>query len=47
MTLADGTTYKLPAQFDAASLKVGQDVTITYDKGSDGSMAASAVTPNS
>ncbi len=47
VTLEDGTSYKLPAQFDAASLQVGQDVTITYDQGSDGSMDATAVTPNS
>jgi hypothetical protein len=47
VTLADGSTYTLPAEFDAASLKVGQDVTITYDEGADGKMAASAVMPNS
>jgi Protein of unknown function (DUF1344) len=47
VTLADGSTYKLPAEFDAATLQVGQDVTITYEEGADGSMAASAVTPNS
>ena len=47
VTLADGQIFKLPAEFDAASLQVGQDVTITYEAGSDGSMAASAVTPNS
>lgn len=47
VTLADGQVFKLPAEFDAASLQVGQDVTITYEQGADGSMAASAVTPNS
>ena len=47
VTLADGQTYKLPAQFDAASLQVGQDVTITYQQGTDGSMTATDVTPNS
>jgi len=47
VTLADGQIYKLPAQFDAASLQVGQDVTVTYDQGADGSMTATAVTPNS
>jgi Protein of unknown function (DUF1344) len=46
VTLADGNTYKLPAQFDAASLTPGQAVTITYDQGADGSMQATAVTPN-
>ena len=40
VTLADGQTYKLPAQFDAASLQVGQDVTITYDQGADRSNTA-------
>jgi hypothetical protein len=47
VTLADGQTYKLPAQFDAASLQVGQVVTITYDQGTDGSMTATDVQPNS
>ncbi len=47
VTLADGKTYTLPAEFDAASLQVGQDVTITYDEGSAGEMTASSVTPNS
>jgi len=47
VTLADGQVFTLPAEFDAASLQVGQDVTITYEQGADGSMTASAVTPNS
>lgn len=47
VTLADGNVYKLPAEFDAASLQVGQDVTITYDQGSDGSMQATDIAPNS
>ncbi len=47
VTLADGSTYKLPAQFDAASLQVGQDVTITYENGTDGSMEASKIAPAS
>lgn len=47
VTLADGQVFQLPAEFDAASLQVGQDVTITYEEGADGSMTASAVTPNS
>jgi hypothetical protein len=47
VTLADGQVFKLPAAFDAAALQVGADVTITYEEGADGSMEASAVTPNS
>jgi hypothetical protein len=47
VTLADGQTYKLPVQFDSASLQVGQDVTITYEQGSDGSMTATQVQPSS
>lgn len=47
VTLADGQVFKLPAEFDAATLQVGQDVTITYEAGADGAMEASAVTPNS
>jgi Protein of unknown function (DUF1344) len=47
VTLADGKTYQLPADFDAASLQVGQDVTITYDQGAGGTMTATAVTPQS
>jgi hypothetical protein len=46
VTLADGQTFKLPAEFDAASLQVGQDVTITWEAGADGAMEASAVTPS-
>ncbi len=47
VTLADGQTYQLPADFDAASLQVGQDVTITYDEGSGGMMTATTVAPSS
>ena len=47
VTLADGQVFKLPANFDAASLQVGQEVTITYEAGADGSMEASAVAPAS
>jgi Protein of unknown function (DUF1344) len=47
VTLADGKTYQLPADFDAASLQVGQNVTITYDEGAGGAMTATAVTPSS
>jgi Cu/Ag efflux protein CusF len=47
VTLADGTTYQLPAQFDAASLQVGEQVTITYDQGSGGTMTATDVKPQS
>ena len=45
VTLADGKVYKLPADFDAASLQVGQEVTITFEAGADGTNTASAVTP--
>lgn len=47
VTLADGSVFKLPAEFDSATLQVGQDVTITYEEGTDGSMTASQVMPNS
>jgi hypothetical protein len=47
VTLADGSVFKLPAQFDAAMIQVGADVTIIYDEGADGAMEATAVTPNS
>lgn len=47
VTLADGSTYVLPSATDAASLQVGQDVTITFDKGADGKMMATDVAPKS
>jgi hypothetical protein len=45
VTLDDGNTYKLPAGFDAASLKVGGKVNIEFSKDAGGANAASAVTP--
>jgi hypothetical protein len=45
VTLADGQTFTLPESIDAASLQVGQEVTIMYDEGTDGSMTATAVEP--
>jgi hypothetical protein len=47
VTLDNGSTYTLPASVDAASLQVGQKVMIQFDKASDGSMAATAVQPQS
>ncbi len=44
VTLSDGNTYTLPQDFDAASLQVGQDVTVTYEPAADGAMVATAVT---
>ena len=32
ITLSDGKTYKLPGEFDVASLKPGMDIVISYDK---------------
>lgn len=46
VTLADGKVYVLPAGFDAASIAVGDDVTITFDE-ADGQMTATEVTPSS
>ena len=47
VTLADGNTYTLPTPEDAASLQVGQEVTITFEEGSDGSKMATEVAPSS
>jgi hypothetical protein len=47
VTLADGSVYVLPAGFDAASIAVGDEVTITYEAGADGQMTATAITPSS
>ncbi len=47
VTLDNGNTFKLPAATDAASLQVGQKVTVTYDKGADGSMSATMIAPAS
>lgn len=46
VTLEDGTIYVLPAGFDAASIKVGDKVTITFDE-ADGKMTATVVVPAS
>jgi hypothetical protein len=35
----------LPSSVDAASLQVGQQVTVTYEEGSDGSMSATQIAP--
>lgn len=32
ITLSDGNTYKLPGEFDVASLREGMDIVISYDK---------------
>jgi hypothetical protein len=47
VTLADGNTYVLPTPADAASLKVGDEVTITFEAGADGKNMASQVQPKS
>ena len=47
VTLADGKTYKLPASADAASLKVGEQVKVTFDEASDGTLSATAIEPAS
>jgi Cu/Ag efflux protein CusF len=44
VTLDDGNVYTLPSGFDAASLKAGDKVTITYDN-ANGKMTATAVVP--
>ena len=46
VTLADGTVYVLPAGFDAASVKVGDNITITFEE-ADGKMTATEVVPAS
>jgi hypothetical protein len=45
VTLDSGQTFMLPGSVDAASLQVGQQVTVTYDEGTDGSMSATEITP--
>jgi hypothetical protein len=47
VTLASGETFVLPEGFDAASLAVGDQVTITYEEGDGGAMQASEVMPSS
>ncbi len=47
VTLDDGNTYTLPASVDAASLQIGEKVTIQYSKDADGKMAATTVMPAS
>ncbi len=47
VTLESGETFLLPAGFDAASLVVGDQVTITYEEGEGGQMSATEVLPSS
>ena len=47
VTLDDGNTYQLPESVDAASLQVGEKVTIEYSTNDSGKMEATAVTPQS
>lgn len=47
VTLADGSSYVLPSAEDAASLQVGQEVTITFEEGGDGKLMASSIEPAS
>jgi hypothetical protein len=47
VTLDSGETFVLPEGFDAASVAVGDQVTITYEEGGDGQMKASQVAPSS
>jgi hypothetical protein len=47
VTLESGETFLLPEGFDAASLVVGDQVTITYEEGEGGQMSASEVMPSS
>jgi Cu/Ag efflux protein CusF len=43
VTLDSGDTFKLPTSVDAASLKVGDQVTIEYQQGDNGQMTATSV----
>ena len=47
VTLDDGNTYTLPSSVDAASLKVGEKVTIQFQKDNSGKMTATEVAPAS
>ena len=44
VTLEDGKVYVLPTGFDAASIKVGDKVKVTFDE-ADGKMTATEVVP--
>jgi Cu/Ag efflux protein CusF len=45
VTLEDGKVYVLPTGFDAASIKVGDKVKVTFDE-ADGKMTATEVVPS-
>ena len=47
VTLADGSIYALPSPEDVAALSIGQEVTIIYEQGSDGTLRGSDVMPKS
>jgi hypothetical protein len=45
VTLADGALYVLPSVEDAASLEVGQEVTIEFEETGDGQLMATSISP--
>ena len=45
VTLDSGQTFMLPTSVDAASLQIGEQVTVTYDEAADGSASATMITP--
>jgi hypothetical protein len=45
VTLDDGKTYKLPADLDLATLKVGDKVKIEFSADANGQLTASSVEP--
>ncbi len=45
VTLDSGQTFMLPSSVDAASLQIGEQVTVTYEEGMDGTASATTVTP--
>ena len=45
MTLDNGQTFMLPGSIDAASLQIGDRVSVTYEENANGEITATTITP--
>lgn len=45
VTLDNGQTFMLPGSIDAASLQIGDRVSVTYEEGPDGNITATTIAP--
>jgi len=45
VTLDNGQTFMLPGSIDAASLQIGDRVSVTYEENANGEITATTITP--